>query len=63
MDDLIGFWMCSCCKQVYHSDIEQPVNQFGNDDFECALCDVSNIERKQVNFKCLNAQFSIRMEH
>ena len=55
MDDLIGFWICSCCKQVYHSDIEQPVNIFDNELFECALCDISNKEREKVNFQCLNA--------
>ena len=46
MDDSIGFWMCSCCKQVYHSDIEQPVNILTSDLYECALCDVVNAERE-----------------
>lgn len=44
MDDLIGFWFCSCCNQVFHSDMQLPANQYGNNLFECALCDVVNAE-------------------
>ncbi len=53
MDDLIGFWFCSCCKQVFHTDIQQPVNQFGDELFECALCDVVNHESTLSEAPCL----------
>ncbi|MEE2030499.1 hypothetical protein DIKCMJMK_04422 [Shewanella oneidensis] len=39
MDGLnLGFWICSCCNQVFHTDLQRPVNLFGNELFKCALC-------------------------
>ena len=46
MDDINGFWICSCCKQVFHTDISQPVNQYGDELFECVLCDITNQEHE-----------------
>lgn len=64
MDDKVfGFWMCSCCGNVFDGDIEQPINILTLELFECAVCDVANKEREQVNLECLNAQLLIRTEH
>lgn len=47
MEDLkIDFWMCSCCGNCFDGDLQQPVNVFGNELYECALCDVVNKERE-----------------
>lgn len=45
MDGLkLGFWMCSCCNQVFHADLQCPINLFGDELFKCALCDA--VEQK-----------------
>lgn len=54
-DKVFGFWMCSCCGNVFDGDIEQPINILTLELFECAVCDVANKEREQVNLECLNA--------
>lgn len=41
----LGFWLCSCCNQVFHTDLQRPINLFGDELFKCANC-------SDVNQKC-----------
>ena len=53
MELVNGLWMCHCCLEVFHSSRDLPVNQFGDELFECALCDVVNHESTLSEAPCL----------
>ncbi|MGI2119404.1 hypothetical protein [Shewanella baltica] len=50
-DEIIGIWQCSCCGNVFHTDIEKPSNYLTPDLYECALCVVVNEERHVAEFE------------